>query len=116
MSGEEITPLPLEAFIRICEMARMRLGSGETEGLVLSEHRVPADSESLLTLARSHTFIYVTVRQKESWSTPGVLTRKKYKSDLTRGKRSLRQLHGNRKDITCYFSWSLSCWGKSMRK
>lgn len=30
--------LALETFIRIREMARMRLGSGETKGLVLSEH------------------------------------------------------------------------------
>lgn len=50
---------------------------------------VPADSPLLLTLAPEHAFVYVTFRQKAGWSALGVLTKKKYKSDLTKGKRSL---------------------------
>lgn len=65
---------------------------------------VPTDSLLLLTLARLHTFIYVTFRQKAVWSTVRVLTKKKYKSDLTKEKKTHRHLHGNKKDVIYDFT------------
>lgn len=72
---------------------------------------VPANSPFLLTLARLHDFIYVTFRQKAAWSIQRVLTKKKYKANLTKEKRNHRHLHGNKKDIIYYFTWPLSSSG-----
>lgn len=106
-----------EAFLSLCRRARTRSGKwGNGMAHPVLSISVPADSPLLLTLARLHTFIYVTCKQKASWSTLRVFTEKKYKSDLTKRKRSLRHLPGNKKDITNHFTWPLSGSGKSMDK
>lgn len=87
---------PHEAFLRLCRRARTRSGKwGNGMAHPVLNVSVPADSPLLLTLAPEHAFVYVTFRQKAGWSALEVLTKKKYKSDLTKGKRSLRHLHGN---------------------
>lgn len=105
--------VPHEAFLRLCRRARTRSGKcGKGKAHLVLSISVPADSPVLLTLARLHTFIYV-FRQKAAWSTLGVLTKKKYKSDLTKEKGSHGHLHGNKKDIIYYFTWPLSGSRKS---
>ena len=109
--------VPHEAFLRLCRRARTRSGKwGNGMAHPVLSVSVPADSPLLLTLAKLHTFIYVTFRQRVAWSTLGVLTKKKYKSDLTKEKRNHRHLHGNNKDIIYYFTWPLSSSGKAMNK
>lgn len=96
---------PHEAFLRLCRRARTRSGKwGNGMAHPVLGVSVPADFPVLLILAISHTFIYVTSRQNAAWSTLGVLTEKKYKSDLTKGKRNLRHLNGNTKDVIYYFT------------
>lgn len=81
--------VPHEAFLRLCRRARTRSGKcGKGKAHLVLSISVPADSPVLLTLARLHTFIYV-FRQKAAWSTLGVLTKKKYKSDLTKKKEAM---------------------------
>lgn len=100
--------VPHEAFLRLCRRARTRSGKwGNGMAHPVLSVSVPADSPLLLTLAKLHTFIYVTFRQRAAWSTL-LLTEKKYKSDLTKEKRNHRHLQGNNKDIIYYFTWPLS--------
>lgn len=87
---------PHGAFLRLCRSTRTRSGKwGSGMAHPVLNVSVPADSPLLLTLAPVHAFVYVTFRQKAGWSALGVLAEEKYKSDLTKGKRSLRHLHGN---------------------
>lgn len=90
--------VPHEAFLRLCRRARMRSGKwGSGMAHPVLSVSVPADTLVLLALARLHAFIYVTFRQPRAlW---GILTKKKYKSDLTKVKRSHRHLHGNKMEI-----------------
>lgn len=81
---------PHEAFLRLCRRARTRSGKwGNGTAHPVLNVSVPADSPLLLTLTPVHAFVYVTFRQKAGWSALGVLTEEQYKSDLTKGKRSL---------------------------
>lgn len=75
LGAKEIALFPppaLETFIRICEIARIWEGS-ETKSLVLSEHRVPADSESLLTLCKvTHSYLCYSQTERKLEHSGGI--------------------------------------------